>query len=67
MKAKQSAKWMSIAALLMFVTAVLHIVSDRFWLGIVFICAGACFSAAAAEYRKKADAETEDRDPREDE
>ena len=64
MKAKQSAKWMSISALLMFVAAVLQIVSDRFWLGIVFIGAGACFSAAAASYRKKAGAETKDSDPR---
>ncbi len=67
MKAKESAKWMSISALLMFVTAVLQIVSDRFWLGIVFIGAGACFSAAAASYRKKAGAEARDSDPREDE
>ena len=64
MKARQSAKWMALAALLMFVAAVLQIVNDRFWIGIVFIGAGACFSAAAAAYRKKADAETKDSDPR---
>ena len=64
MKARQSAKVMALAALLMFVAAVLQIVNDRFWIGIVFIGAGACFSAAAASYRKKGKAETEDRDPR---
>ena len=63
MKARQSAKWMALAALLMFVAAVLQIVNDRFWIGIVFIGAGACFSAAAASYRKKGKAETEDADP----
>ena len=64
MKARQSAKVMALAALLMFVAAVLQIASDHFWIGIVFIGAGACFSAAAASYRKKGKAETEDRDPR---
>ena len=64
MKAQQMAKWMALAALLMFVAAVFQIASDRFWIGIVFIGAGACFSAAAASYRKKAGAETKDSDPR---
>ena len=64
MKARQSAKWMALAALLMFVAAVLQIASDHFWIGLVFIGAGACFSAAAASYRKKGKAETEDSDPR---
>ena len=63
MKAQKTAKWMALAALLMFVAAVLQIASDRFWIGLVFIGAGACFSAAAASYRKKAGAETEDSDP----
>ena len=63
MKARQSAKVMALAALLMFVAAVLQIASDHFWIGIVFIGAGACFSAAAASYRKMAGAETEDSDP----
>ena len=63
MKARQMAKWMALAALLMFVAAVFQIASDRFWIGLVFIGAGACFSAAAASYRKKAGAETEDSDP----
>ena len=62
MKARQSAKVMALAALLMFVTAVLQIASDRFWIGLVFIGAGACFSAAAS-YRKKAGAEARDSDP----
>ena len=63
MKAQQKAKWMALAALLMFVAAVLQIASDRFWIGLAFIGAGACLSAAAAPYRKKAGAETEDSDP----
>ena len=63
MKAQQSAKVMALAALLMFVAAVLQIASDRFWIGLVFIGAGACFSAAAASYRNKEKAETEDCDP----
>ena len=63
MKAQQMAKWMALAAVLNFVAAVLQIANDRFWIGIVFIGAGACFSAAAASYRKKADAETKDADP----
>ena len=63
MKAQQKAKWMALAALLMFVAAVFQIASDHFWIGVVFIGAGACFSAAAASYRKKAGAETEDSDP----
>ena len=67
MKAQQSAKVLALAALLMFVAAVLQIASDRFWIGIVFIGAGACLSAAAASYRKKGKAETEDSDPRENE
>ena len=67
MKAQETAKWMSFAALLMFVAAVLQIVNDRFWIGIVFIGAGACFSAAAASYRKKAAAETQDREAQENE
>ena len=46
MKAQQMAKWMALAALLNFIAAVLQIASDRFWIGIVFIGAGACFSAA---------------------
>ena len=62
MKARQMAKWMALAALLNFVTAVFQIASDRFWIGLVFIGAGACFSVAAS-YRKKAGAETEDSDP----
>ena len=64
MKAQQSAKVMALAALLMFVAAVLQIASDRFWIGLVFIGAGACLSAAAAAYQKKADAETKDAAPR---
>ena len=67
MKARQSAKVMALAALLMFVAAVLHIASDHFWIGLVFIGAGACLSASAEAYRKKADAETQDSDPRENE
>ena len=63
MKAQQSAKVQALAALLMFVAAVLQIASDRFWIGMVFIGAGACFSAAAASYRNKEKAETEDCDP----
>ena len=63
MKAQQTAKWMALAALLNFIAAVLQIASDHFWIGIVFIGAGACFSAAAASYRKKAGAETKDADP----
>ena len=63
MKAQQMAKWMALAALLNFVAAVLQIVNDRFWIGIVFIGAGACFSAAAASYRNREKAETEDSDP----
>ena len=63
MKARQPAKVMALAALLMFVAAVFQIASDRFWIGIVFIGAGACFSAAAASYRNKEKAETEDSDP----
>ena len=64
MKARQMAKWMALAALLMFVAAVFQIASDRFWIGLVFIGAGACFSAAAASYQKKAGVETKDSDPR---
>jgi hypothetical protein len=64
MKAQQSAKAMALAALLIFVAAVFQIASDRFWIGLVFIGAGACLSAAAASYRKKAGAETKDADPR---
>ena len=63
MKAQQMAKWMALAALLNFVAAVFQIASDRFWIGLVFIGAGACFSAAAASYRNKEKAETEDSDP----
>ena len=63
MKARQSAKVMALAALLMFVTAVFQIAADRFGIGMVFIGAGACFSAAAASYRNKEKAETEDCDP----
>ena len=64
MKAQQSAKVMALAALLMFVAAVLQIASDHYWIGLAFIGAGACLSAAAAAYRKKADAETKDAAPR---
>ena len=63
MKARQSAKVMALAALLNFIAAVFQIASDRFWIGLVFIGAGACLSASAASYRKKADAETKDSDP----
>ena len=63
MKAQQSAKVMALAALLNFVAAVFQIASDRFWIGLVFIGAGACLSAAAASYRKKAGAEARDSDP----
>ena len=64
MKARQMAKWMALAALLNLVAAVFQIASDRFWIGLVFIGAGACFSAAAASYQKKAGVETKDSDPR---
>ena len=67
MKAQKTAKWMALAALLMFVAAVFQIASDRFWIGLVFIGAGACFSAAAASYRNKGKKETEDSDPRDSE
>ena len=63
MKAQKTAKWMALAALLMFVAAVFQIASDHFWIGMVFIGAGACLSAAAASYRNKEKAETEDCDP----
>ena len=63
MKARQMAKWMALAALLNFIAAVFQITSDRFWIGLVFIGAGACLSAAAASYRKKAGAEARDSDP----
>ena len=52
-KSVDLSKLYSLAALLLFVAAVFSITGDKFWVGVVLIGAGACFSSAAAIQKKK--------------
>ena len=58
---KKVSKWMSVAALLMFVTATFQIADDRILPGIVFFGAAVCFVSAADLYRKKEKKEEQER------
>ena len=53
MKNKDTAKWWSLAAVLMFAAATFQIVSERFLLGAICFGAAACFLSLAGKYRKK--------------
>ena len=44
---------MYLSATLMFASAVFQIAGDRWYIGVVFFAAGACFTAAAGKQRKK--------------
>jgi len=50
---KKSFKWLSFAALLMFVAATFQITNDHFISGIIFFAAAVCFTFSANVYRKK--------------
>ena len=58
---KKSSKWLSFTAMLMFVAATFQIANEKFFPGIVFFCAAACFASAAGVYQKK---EKEDKQER---
>ena len=46
-------KWLTLAALLMFVGATFQITSDHYMLGVVCFAAAVSFSCSAEVYRKK--------------
>ena len=52
-KSVDFSKLYSLLALLLFVAAVFTITDGKFWLGVVLIVAGACFSSGAAIQKKK--------------
>ena len=52
-KSVDFSKLYSLLALLLFVAAVFTITDGKFWLGVVLIGAGACFSSVAAIQKKK--------------
>ena len=52
-KKLSKSKWLTIAALLMFIGAVFQITSEQFVLGILCFAAGVSFSCSAKIYQKK--------------
>ena len=50
---KKIAKWLALAALLMFVGATFQITSDHYILGVICFVAAASFAYSANVYRKK--------------
>ena len=50
---KKTAKWLALAALLMFVGATFQITSDHYILGAICFVAAASFAYSANVYRKK--------------
>lgn len=50
---KKISKWLSFAALLMFVGATFQITSDHYMLGVICFAAAASFAYSAKVYRKK--------------
>ena len=50
---KKISKWLTLAALLMFVGATFQIASDHYMLGVVCFAAAVSFSCSAEVYRKK--------------
>ena len=50
---KKISKWLTLAALLMFVGATFQITSDHYMLGVVCFAATVSFSCSAEAYRKK--------------
>ncbi len=50
---KKISKWLSFAALLMFVAATYQIANESFFPGIIFFGAAACFASAAGVYQKR--------------
>lgn len=59
MKEKNTAKWLSLAALLAFVAATLQIVSEHYLIGAIFLASGACFMTAAGKFRKREESENQ--------
>lgn len=56
----KKAKWLAIAALLMFVAATFHIASDHYMLGVICFAAAVSFSCSANMYRKKGNEEKQE-------
>ena len=50
---KPIAKWMSLAAVLLFTAATFQITSDHVWLGMAFLGGASCFACAARKYHRK--------------
>jgi 1,4-dihydroxy-2-naphthoate octaprenyltransferase len=50
---KKISKWLTFAALLMFVGATFQIASDHYMLGVICFAAAVSFSCSAEVYRKK--------------
>ena len=50
----KKAKWLALAALLMFVGATFHIANDHFLSGIICFGAAAAFTSSANVYRERA-------------
>ena len=58
---KKISKWLSFAALLMFVAATFQIANESFFSGIVLFGAAACFASTAGVYRKREKEERQER------
>lgn len=58
---KKISKWMTLAALLMFVGATFQITSDHYILGAICFCAAASFAYSANVYRKREKEEADDK------
>lgn len=56
----KKAKWLALAALLMFVGAVFQIANDQFILGIICFGAAAAFTSSASVYRERAKKEKQE-------